>query len=78
MTREETITFLKKMSAAYPSYNPGSIQDTVDVWSDTFSDIPYVDVYKSMQNYSQKNGTGFAPSIGQIFAFMKDRGDEES
>jgi hypothetical protein len=77
MTREETKKLLCTIHQIYPSYAPDDISGTVDTWADMLSAVPYREAHAALKRYVFKNKSGFAPSIGQIVAFMDSNEYEE-
>lgn len=51
MTRNETVDLLHLVSAAYPTFKPDSISDTVKLWQIMFADKSYNDLQVALYAY---------------------------
>lgn len=70
MTREQTKTLIRAMTASYPNYKPRDITSTVDVWWQMLKDDDYQDVSMALQAYIRADESGFAPSIGKLLSYV--------
>lgn len=60
------------MVDSYPNYKPNNISETVDVWHMMLSDYDYNLVAMALKAYILSDTSGFAPSIGQLVAKMRE------
>ncbi len=72
MTRDETIRVIRTIMASYPTFKPGSISDTVDVWHLMLSDIDYTAVATALKCYIRSNDSKYAPSIGELMGYINN------
>jgi len=66
MNRDETKKILRIISATYPNFKPGSIEDSLVVWSELLKDDDYSTIEASLYAYIRSDSTGFAPTPGQL------------
>ena len=70
MTREETLTIMGVLKAAYPNYykdmNRKDAEAVVDLWSAMFSDEPAQLVAMAVKAHIASDVKGFPPHIGAI------------
>lgn len=69
MTREETKTIIRAIKAAFPTYKPDNLTETINVWFAMLEDQDYRIISMSLKNYIRNNKSGFAPSIGQLMDY---------
>lgn len=70
MDRIETLTIMKVLQAAYPSFYKGmtktAADDIVDLWATMFADDPVEIVAAAVKAYIASDSKGFPPHIGAI------------
>ena len=66
MTTEETVDVIHLIGAAYPSFKPNNIKETIKIWQLVLSDVPYKMVEVALTMYIRTNHSGFAPVPGDI------------
>ena len=66
MTREQTISILMIIQAAYPNYRAPDKTVTVNIWFEMLKDYTRDQVEAAVKAYIQSDTSGFAPSIGQV------------
>ena len=68
MTKNETAKILTILQASYPNFKPQSMTNTLEAWSAMLSDYDFNEISIALKRYIVSDGSGFAPSIGQIIA----------
>ena len=70
MDRIETLTIMKVLQAAYPTFykgmTKGSADDIVDLWATMFADYPVEVVAMAVKRHIANDTKGFPPHIGAI------------
>ena len=66
MTRDETISLLMMIQAAYPNYKPLDKRVTVNTWHLMLNEVDYNVAEAALKAYIMSDTSGFAPAIGQL------------
>lgn len=70
MTREETKGFIASLTMTYPKYYPMLNEDNmrilIDLWHQSFENIPYKVVMLAFSQYINSKDSAFPPVAGQI------------
>lgn len=80
MTREQTISILMIIQAAYPNYRAQDKTVAVNIWFEMLRDYTRDQVEAAVKAYIQSDTSGFAPSIGQVIdklQLFRDSNDSE-
>ena len=72
MLRDETAKLLMMIQGAYPNYKPDNKTVTVNTWFLALSDIPFGLAEKAFLAYLRADTKGFAPTPGQLIAFVRE------
>lgn len=72
MLREETAKLLMMIQGAYPNYKPDNKTITINTWNLALSDIPFDLAQKAFLAYLRADTKGFAPTPGQLIAFVRE------
>ena len=75
MTRQETLTLMTILKAAYPSYYKGmsrsDADDIVNLWAEMFADDDVSVVALAVKSLINADEKGFPPHIGAVKAYMR-------
>lgn len=71
MDREETKKLLMVIQASYPNFNPPDKAVAVDTWHMMLEEYDYARVQQALKMFILSDTSGFAPSIGQLVARMR-------
>ena len=67
MSRNEVITILRKIKAAYYLFEPN--EDVIKLWIEALEEMPFSDVLNNVNQHIKTNP--YAPNIAQIAAQKK-------
>ena len=76
MTHEGAKSLLRVMMAAYPTFKPGDIRETLAVWENLLKAYDDRQAALALEAYIASTPSGFAPSIGQLIELIKANPDE--
>ena len=66
VTRDETVSLLMMIQAAYPNYKPPDKRVTVNTWHLMLNEVDYNVAEAALKAYIMSDTSGFAPAIGQL------------
>jgi len=71
MTRDEVKKILAVMFATYSNFKVDNMTVAVNAWEWALEDYEYRDISLALKDYIHNSGSGFAPSVSQLIAYVQ-------